>query len=257
MSGAGELQALRARIRAMEGGASASVGGVASLGPGLDARLPWGGLPRRALHEIAGPAGAATVALFARAFLAAHPGVLAWCLDDRTAERQGALYGPGLAAFGLGPERFLLVRCRDRRQTLWACAEALRSPATACAIAELDRLDLATGRRLQLAAEAGGGAGIVLAAPADQGGDPGPSAALTRWRARSLPISGPVSGPLSGPIPGPMLRLRLELWRAKGALPAVLEVAWDGQALALAPTAGLADPAAGARLPPAGPALAG
>lgn len=243
MARSGELEALRARVRALEGGGHARGRGVAALGPGLGARLPWGGLPRQALHEIAGPAASGVAAAFARAFLAAHGGALVWCLDDRAARRRGEPYGPGLAAFGLGPERLLLVRARDQRETLWAFEEALRSPAVACAVAELDRLDLAASRRLQLAAEAGGGAGLVLRGEAH---DLAPNAALTRWRATPLPA------------PGAALRARLELWRAKGATPVSLEVAWDGQALlALDPAPGLADPAARPGLPPGRCHLAG
>src|SRR4051795_8811264 len=50
------LDSLRARVRAIEGGGVDFGREVARLGPPLDAALPWGGLPYRALHEVGGVA---------------------------------------------------------------------------------------------------------------------------------------------------------------------------------------------------------
>ena len=129
----------------------------------------------------------------------------------------GELYGPGLARFGLEPERLILVRCADEGEVLWSFQEALRCRGVACAVAEIDRLDLLASRRLQLAVEAGGGAGLVLRTHAD----PAPNAALTRWRAE--PVAR-VDGSF----------WRLILWRAKGGAPGVWSVRWDERALSFA-----------------------
>lgn len=228
MAGRADLRELRAKVRAIEGGGGAVGREVARLGPGLDTGLPWGGLPSGCLHEVAGPAAPVAAAAFARR-LAGDRGVVAWCLDDRTAEERGGLYGPGLRPFGIDPARLLLVRGRDRCQVLWAFAEALACRALACAVAEVDRLDLLESRRLQLAAEAGGGAGLVLRRGSP---DPAPNAALTRWHA--------------GPA-GVGAGLRLDLWRAKGAAPGSWTVAWDERTLAFALAPGVADRAGGGR----------
>lgn len=224
------LDALRARIRALEGGGSGFARCCARLGEPLDAALPWRGLPAGALHELRGPAAGALAAAFARRFLE-HRGALVWIQSERDAARRGALYGPGLAAFGIAPQRLLLVRCRDGREVLWSFEEALRCPGVACAVAEADRLDLLASRRLQLAAEGGGGAGLLLG---DDSEDLGPCAALTRWRAAPLPAAG------GG------LVLRLELRRIRGGAPAAWTVAWDERTLAFAVAAGLADRAGAA-----------
>ncbi|HSK38974.1 MAG TPA: hypothetical protein VK943_04330, partial [Arenibaculum sp.] len=123
------LAELRNRIRRLEG-----VGGegcrVLPLGSAIDAALPDGGLPLGCLHELAadgdGPAserGAAATA-FAAALLAriaAAAGPVLWIGTERD------LFAPGLAAFGLTPDRLIVVRARRTEDVLWAMEEALRS----------------------------------------------------------------------------------------------------------------------------------
>src|SRR4051812_3724795 len=145
MAGRADLRELRAKVRAIEGGGGAVGREVARLGPGLDTGLPWGGLPSGCLHEVAGPAAPVAAAAFARR-LAGDRGVVAWCLDDRTAEERGGGYGPGLRPFGIDPARLLLVRARDRREGLWAFAEAPACRAPARAGGGGDPLRLLRGR---------------------------------------------------------------------------------------------------------------
>jgi len=66
---------------------------------------------------------------------------------------------------------------------LWAIESALRSPAVAAVVAHGQGLDMAATRRLQLAAEAGGGLGLLARPLAERGGL---SAAATRWWVRRL-----------------------------------------------------------------------
>jgi protein ImuA len=226
-AGDGRLAALRARIRALEGRGEGFATPPVRLGPALDPLLPTGGLARAALHELAGPAATLAALAFARAALD-RPGLLVWCLDERTARGRGLPWPPGLAARGLDPARLLLVRAPDPRAAAWAVEEALGSPAAAVVVGELARVGLDLSRRLQLAAEAGGGLGLLLRS----GRDPEPSAARTRFRVEPVAAEGGAE------------RLRLELWRVKGAAPAVVEVVVDGRTLALAPAPVLADPAA-------------
>jgi protein ImuA len=235
MAPSAALRELRAKVRAIEGGGVAVRREAARLGAGLDDALPWGGLPFGCLHEVGGPAASAAAAAFARR-LAGEQGALVWCLSERGVQERGGLYGPGLHRYGLDPPRLLIVKARDAREVLWAFAEALACPALACVVAELDRLDLLESRRLQLAAETGGTAGIALR-PGEP--DPMPNAALTRWRASPSPAAGP-------------LGLRLELWRAKGTPPGSWTVVWDERTLAFALAPGMADRADGAQRAAAG-----
>lgn len=205
----GISESLRARIRALEGGGAGLGREVVPLGlAAIDRALPWGGLPRRSLHELCGRAAAGAAALFAGR-LAETRGAVVWIHAARHGQ---ILHGPGLARWGLDPRRLLLVLAHDDRESVWALEEALRSPAVACAVAETGRLDLTLSRRLQLAAEAGGGTGLVLR--------PGPpdlaaNAALGRWRVEPLALPGP-------------RRWRLALWRCRGGAPGAWTLRLDG-----------------------------
>ena len=223
------LEELRARVRAIEGGGIDFGREAASLGEPLDGALPWGGLPRRTLHEVSGLGATSAVAAFASRFLA-QGGALVWCRNAGLTGELGELYGPGLARYGIDPVRLLIAQCRDENEVLWSFEEALRCRGVACAVAEIGRLDLLASRRLQLAAEAGGGAGLILRPEPD----PLPNAALTRWRAEPLPMA-------DGAF------WRLILWRARGGAPGVWTVRWDEQALSFAPSASLAGAAPAAR----------
>jgi protein ImuA len=96
----------------------------------------------------------------------------------------------------------------DGADGLWAAEEALRCPAVGavCLVAAAP-IDLTAGRRLQLAAEAGGALGIALV-PAHALARP--SAAHTRWRISTLPGTGAAAHDLGEP------RWRLELLRCRG-----------------------------------------
>jgi protein ImuA len=236
------LEALRAQVRAIEGGGTDFGREVASLGGALDAALPWRGLPHCALHEVAGEAASSFVAALA-CRLIGRGGALVWCQTAQTERRLGTLYGPGLRRFGLDWRRVVLVRAPGERDVLWAMEEALRSPAVACAVAELGRIDLLTSRRLQLAAEAGKGAGIALRIGEI---DPAPNAALTRWWAEPLPISHPLENRLGW---------RLTLWRCRGGAPGNFKVRWDEQTLAFDLAPRLVAGASAARSPAAECAL--
>ncbi len=212
------LSDLRRRIRRLEGHGGAMAGedgtpGVLSLGvPAVDGALPWGGLPRAGLHEVLGGGrgdGAADgfcAALLAR--LAAGGAPVLWV------RRGGDLYGPGLAAFGLGPERLIVVRGRTATDVLWAMEEALRSGVPAAVLGEAEGASPTALRRLQLAAESGGTMALVLRPGA---ADAAASPALTRWRVTAAPAD---AGVFAAP------RWRLELVRCRGGTPAAWLMEW-------------------------------
>ncbi|MEO0651654.1 MAG: hypothetical protein AAFZ65_13340 [Planctomycetota bacterium] len=78
-------------------------------------------------------------------------------------------------------ERSLFVDPVDLAARVWAADGALRCPSVAAVVLEGKGLRMPAGRRLQLAAEAGGGLAFVARA-ADEAGEV--SAATTRWRVR-------------------------------------------------------------------------
>lgn len=170
------LRDLAARIQALETGAERRASSPLPLGiAAIDARL-GGGLAAGALHEIAGDAGDGAALGFAALLLAgfARRGPVVWI-----APRRGALYAPGLAAFGLELARLLVIEAPARGNRLWACEEALRAGAPIAVLAEIDSVDFTASRRLHLAASGSGTTAFLL--------DIGPqrataSAARTRWR---------------------------------------------------------------------------
>ena len=209
------IERLRERIRRIEGSFLADdVDGmrVAMLGdPAIDGHLPGGGLPRACLHAVSGDDGAATgfcAGLLAR--LAGSRGTVLWC------RRDSDLYGPGLAAFGLDPNRLLVVRTRRPADTLWAMEEALRSGAPVAVLGEAAMVEPTAVRRLQLAAEAGGVTGLLLTG---EGGMPLPAA--SRWRIAAAPSAADNGFFSTAP------RWRVELRQCRGGRPAAWTMEWQ------------------------------
>jgi protein ImuA len=201
------VQELKARLASFEARPGTGAGVVALGLAGIDAHLPGGGLARGCLHEVTGTDvdgptrdGAATG--FAAALLARFAngpeksGPVVWIA------RRPDLAQAGLAALGLDPARLLLVDTPKRVDALWAFEEALRCKALAAVVAEIEDVDLTQTRRLQLAAELGGTAAILLRPPGEFAL---PSAARTRWRIANRP--------------GPSRRWQAELARVQGGAP--------------------------------------
>ncbi|MBW6401589.1 hypothetical protein KPL78_27305 [Roseomonas sp. HJA6] len=215
------IAALRARIARMERAGAAEALATRGedaipLAPAIDAALPWGGLPRAALHEVlAGEPGAA--AGFATLALARAGGTVLWIAPDPDA------WPPGLSRFGLSPAQLVLVRATRQQDALWAMEETLRCPAVGAALLMVSGdLDLTAARRLQLAAEAGGVLGLLLR-PDEDGA--APTAALTRWRVGATASDSPSSHALGDPA------WSLELLRCRGGRPARWQAAWHGDQL--------------------------
>lgn len=130
--------------------------------------------PRR-MHE-AGGRGRRAFALFQAM---RHPGPVVWIVPDHIPER------PMLAGLPLGlGERLILLTPKGQTDLLWSVEEALRAVPVGLVIAEPQAaLSLTEGRRLQLAAEAGGTTIIMLIREGD-----GCNSTETRWNCE--PIAG-------------------------------------------------------------------
>lgn len=169
--------------------------------------MPLTGLPELALirpgrlHEAAGPARRA----FAAALAGRLDGPVLWVAERRDREM---LCPQGIAPF-LDPARLLLARPAGARAVLQVAEEGLRSGAAPLVVAELaEAPDLTASRRLQIAADAGGGRGLCLVPEAGLR----PNAAETRW--------------LCAPLPGAPARQRWELAKNKRGRLGTWEVAW-------------------------------
>ena len=227
----GALAGLRARIHALEQGTAGETAtdGAAAIPTGaapIDAALPWGGLPRAVLHEVIGTdlAAAAGFCAALSARLAGGRGTVLWCRRRRDPWGR-ALYGPGLAAFGLVPERLIVARGRSETDVLWAMEEGLRSGAPAAVLGEVGSLAPNTARRLQLAAEAGGVTGLLLTGvtgvtgATGAGGAMPPSPAVTRWRVSA-------AAGRAGSGVGQRSPWRVELLRCRGGAGHGAPAAW-------------------------------
>ncbi len=162
--------------------------------PEVDGVLPEGGLPLGCLHEIVGENdpfnsvatgfGAAILARISGQHEASHQGRMVWITRDDD------LYAPGIAAYGLKPERLIVVSARRDSDILWAMEESLRCRSLAAVLGEIGDIDMVASRRLQLAAEASGVTALLLRSA---GRRLGATASVTRWGLSAAP-SRPIDG---------------------------------------------------------------
>ncbi|WP_054303292.1 ImuA family protein [Gemmobacter sp. LW-1] len=130
--------------------------------------------PRRSrVHEASGPL-AASFALWTAAQVGAD---LLWIREGWRSEQLNPL-----GFEGFDPSRLILIQTKDQTDTLAVAEEALRDGAVPLVVLELTAgIDLTAGRRLQLAARAGGTTGLCLIAEGM-----GSNAAETRWHCRPV-----------------------------------------------------------------------
>jgi hypothetical protein len=89
----------------------------------------------------------------------------AGCHDGRgllLVDVQRQFYPPAAVVWGLDLQRMLVVRPATVRAGLSALAEGLRCPALGLAVGWFEQISSTDSRRLQLAAEGGGGVGVLL-----------------------------------------------------------------------------------------------
>jgi len=199
---ANSLAALRRRFAALE--AAPSPGRPHDAGPDTGPlRCCGAGTAPGALHEVAARAesdmAAASGFTLALAAWAAKGATKAratlWIAEDMALAESGALYGPGLEAFGLPPERLIRVAVAHEREVLWAMEEGLRCRGVGAVIGEIRGatrgVGLTESRRLALAAGREGATAFLLrAAPASE-----PIAAATRWIVGTAPSGKSAYGP--------------------------------------------------------------
>jgi len=120
----------------------------------LDELAPGGRFMRGAIHELlVDPSEGLPqfiALIFAREF---HPVI--WC------DPSGELYPPAIAPF-IPLAHLYLLHPKNLADETWAVAECLRCKGVAAVIAAPSKLSRIEARRLQLAAERGGGVGILL-----------------------------------------------------------------------------------------------
>ncbi len=139
---------------------------------------------------------AAAAARFSRA---GGTGQVLWALARRD------LFAPGLAQAGLTPDRLIYAECRNDAEVLAVMEEGVRHGGLAAVVGEVGRAEMAATRRLQLAAEEGGTAALLLRRWRKAGADPlgrarrppppaGGSPARPRRRCRTTASAAPAGG---------------------------------------------------------------
>lgn len=77
-------------------------------------------------------------------------------------DASGEFYPPAACAYGLSLSQCIVLRVRNPRDALWAMEQALRCSAVGAVVGSFSQGDERDSRRLQLAAEASGGVGLLL-----------------------------------------------------------------------------------------------
>jgi protein ImuA len=250
-----DLETLRREIIRLEESRHCGSQPVVSTGCGpLDELLPGGGVCRGTLAEwlAAGEGtGSGTLALLCAREACRDGGTLI-VLDDRR-----EFYPPSAVRLGIDLEQLIVVRANDAADNLWALDQSLRCRAVAAVLAWPEKLDGRVFRRLQLAAEEGGGLGLLIRPDAARGD---PSWANVRVFVEPLP---PTNFCGAGVSPAPencrrdacttMRRLRIHLLRCRGGTEGrSVDVELDHETYAVHLAARLAEPTPGAgrHLPP-------
>lgn len=189
---------LRERLRTWEGmRRTADDSRYSTRCEALDRLLPEGGLVRGALVEwlaASAGSGAARLALTVACQACRDRGPLI-VIDGGQ-----SFYPPAATAAGIAPEQLFVVRAAESRDEAWALDQTLRSEGVGAVFCISPRLSSHTVRRLQLAAESSGAAGMLVR-PAAVRDEP-------CWAEARLLVQ-----PLAG---AGGRRLRVELLRARG-----------------------------------------
>ncbi|MEL7486818.1 MAG: hypothetical protein AAGJ87_06340 [Pseudomonadota bacterium] len=187
------------------------------------------------LHDIAGDAYADFAAAFGFTLAAAHQAAeargkpLFICEQIISQADQGALYGPGLAHFGIAPDRIIIASVRSEQDLLWCAEEALACGGLGAVVLRLSprekKYAFTPSRRLHLRAiEAGVPAFVVRGSPARAA-----TAAESLWRVGARP-SKPVSPFVARAAAKRILgeaRALARLERARATPPASYELGWS------------------------------
>ncbi|KAA2317094.1 hypothetical protein DL237_00635 [Pseudooceanicola sediminis] len=161
------------------------------------------------VHECCGLGSAAFAAMVA----ASGQGGALWIRPEQ--RQKEALYPVGITSV-FEPSRMLMAQTKTEVDSLAVAEEALRDGALSCVLIDITRpLDLREGRRLQLAARAGGTTGLCLI-PEGMGSN----AAETRWRVR----------PLFDPESEVSTLMRWEIIKNKAGILGVWNVRWSDEA---------------------------
>lgn len=165
------LSKLSGRIRSMERSAvhkqPAPNAGSDSMSTGIDAldrMLPDGGILPGSVWEwlAAGDGGGAgTISLAVAAHVMRQQASVGELV---IVDKHGEVYPPAMVPWRIPPERTVIVQPSGARESLWTLEQSLRCRGVAVTIGWIDQMADHAYRRLQLAAQRGGGVGLLIRA---------------------------------------------------------------------------------------------
>jgi protein ImuA len=212
------ISRLQQDILQWEGFVPPEAGTAKGVGLGaVEEAFPNGVFPRATVHEFVceGVEGAAASAGFIAGMLGALMKNGAACLWAGVGQ---TVFPPGLAAFGIEPDRLIFADLKRDRDVLWVAEEALKCGSLAAVIAEVGGIDFTQSRRLQLAVEQSRVTGFILRT------DPKKLTATAcgaRWKIT------PIRGMLEGDMPGVGYpRWQVELLKVRNGNPGVWQLEW-------------------------------
>lgn len=95
----------------------------------------------------------------------------------------GNIFPPALKFYGINPDQIIFIKLQKDRDILWAMEEALKCDGLAAVVGEINEINFASSRRLQLAVEQSRVTGFILH-PKVQ--NITTTACVSRWRITSL-----------------------------------------------------------------------
>ena len=153
------LELLARQIRDMETAGRPARESIPSGCCAMDRHLPHGGHARGSMVELirhGTGSGVSSLALMI-ARQAMDEGKFLIVVDT-----QRQFYPPAMKSLGIPMERVIALQPANHADAIWGIDQALRCQAVGAVIAEIGNLEDRVARRLQLAAEQGGGLGVLL-----------------------------------------------------------------------------------------------
>ena len=189
------------------------------LGP-IEAAFPNGVFPVSALHELICPTpehSAATSGFIAGILgtLMKPGGTCLWIGSSRK------LFPSSLSMFNVEPDRVIFIDLKRERDVLWVTEEALKCEGLSAVISELQDINIAQSRRLQLAVESSKVTGFILRTDIYKAKT---STCVARWRVSPIPSE------TEDGLPGVGFpRWQVELLKVRNGNPGIWRMEWAGR----------------------------
>jgi protein ImuA len=140
---------------------------------------------------------------------------IVWISGQRT------IFPPAFIQFGIQPEQIIFIDVKKRNDILWVMEEALKCGGLAAVIGEMNELNFATSRRLQLAVENSKVTGFIFL---QQPKSINTTTCVTRWRISSASSESPDGLPgINHP------RWKAELIKVRNGKPGTWMIEWKNK----------------------------